>query len=245
MKKPGRSTSGRRLLVILALGGAAGLIALPLQPVASTLHRLAFAACLGVLWFSLLALFRNKRPVRYALIGMALIATGLFALPARPIQQDELRGDYVRRMKELSGTRYIWGGESARGIDCSGLPRKALRDALLAYSLRHVDGGTLRMFAKHWWFDASAKALGEGYRGYTGPLAGTGTIAAMPYDGLEPGDLAVTVDRVHILAYLGGDQWVQADPGLGVVAILNGRSDKNGWFGVPVTMHRWSVLEDR
>jgi hypothetical protein len=64
----------------------------------------------------------------------------------------------------------------------------------------------------------------------------------MDYSGLLPGDLAVTASGVHILAYLGGDMWIQAEPGIGAVAILNGRHDVNGWFQQPVTTHRWSVL---
>ena len=94
-----------------------------------------------------------------------------------------------------------WGGESSRGIDCSGLPRRALRDALLAYGIRNLNGRAFRGYVEQWWFDASARALGEGYRDYTSPLGATGTIQEMDYGGLVPGDLAVTTSGVHILAY--------------------------------------------
>ena len=98
------------------------------------------------------------------------------------------------------------------------------------------------MCVEQWWFDASAKALGQGHRDYTVPLGLQGTIEEMDYSELEPGDLAVTTNGVHVLAYAGDGKWVQADPGIGAVATLDGRSDENGWFESPVTIHRWAVL---
>ncbi len=69
-----------------------------------------------------------------------------------------------------------------------------------------------------------------------------GKITDMNYSGLLPGDLAVTTCGTHLLVFLGEDQWIQADPGLGAVAILDGRKDLNSWFQIPVTLHRWRVL---
>ncbi len=121
----------------------------------------------------------------------------------------------------------------------------AIADALLAYGIRHFNSGALRMFARHWWSDASAKALAQGHRNYTMPLEPHGTIQHMDDSGLLPGDLAVTSSGVHILAYLGDGQWIQADPGIGAVAILHGHSDSNRWFEVPVSTYRWPVLTHR
>jgi hypothetical protein len=67
----------------------------------------------------------------------------------------------------------------------------------------------------------------------------------MSYAGLVPGDLAVTTSGIHILAYAGDEQWIQADPGIGAVATLSGRTADNRWFDTPVTTHRWQLFGTR
>jgi len=175
-------------------------------------------------------------------MSAALLAAVPFIIPAGAIDAEELRQEYVRRMVGFEGTKYHWGGESSRGIDCSGLPRRAFRDALLTYGVQHLNGLAFRSCAEQWWFDASARALGEGYRGYTKPTGVTGTIRDMDYDGLVPGDVAVTSGGGHILAYVGGGRWVQADPGIGAVVTLDGRTGDSVWFRTAVTIHRWKLL---
>jgi cell wall-associated NlpC family hydrolase len=167
-----------------------------------------------------------------------------FLLPGKDIDRKALLDDYLKRIVTYEGIGYHWGGENRRGIDCSGLPRKALRDALLGQGLSNLNGRSTRLFLKHWWNDASAKALAEGYLGYAVPTGEKGTIATMGYDPLQPGDLAVTEDRRHVLIFLGGEDWIQADPGPNKVTIANGRTGESGWFTAPVTLHRWSVLAE-
>ncbi len=235
----------RRLVLICALGALAGIFLIPLNPVNSKLLKLAFLTCVVGAWLGFAILVWARKPVRVLSLLLPLLVVIPFALPGGEMNTDALRKDYLRRMAEFEDTKYFWGGESSRGIDCSGLPRRALRDALLAYGFKHFNGAAFRQYVKQWWYDASAKALAAGYRNYTSPLDVSGTIQEMNYDTLVPGDLAVTTNGVHILAYVGNEQWIQADPGIGAVATLNGRNDDNPWFRTPVTTHRWQVLEKK
>ena len=232
----------RRLILICTLGAVAGIFVLPLNPVNSLMLRLAFLGCVVGAWLGYTTLSWKRKPLRVTALILPLLAAIPFILPGGKIDANELRQDYVRRMAEFEGTKYFWGGESSRGIDCSGLPRRALRDALLAYGARHFNGRAFRGYLEQWWFDASAKALGEGYRNYTSPVGITGTIHEMDYGDLEPGDLAVTTSGMHVLAYAGDGRWIQADPGSGAVVTLDGRTGDSGWFLTPVTTHRWQLL---
>lgn len=232
----------RRLLLICTVGALAGIFVIPLNPVNSKILKLAFLGCLVGSWLGITMLTWNRKPLRVVALILPWLAAFPFLLPSGKIDEAELRESYVRRMAEFEGTKYFWGGESRRGIDCSGLPRRAFRDALLVYGVQHLNGRAFRTYLEQWWFDTSAKALGAGYRNFTVPIGTTGTIREMDYTGLVPGDLAVTTSGVHILAYAGNGKWIQADPSIGAVATLDGRTAANGWFRVPVTTHRWQLL---
>ncbi|MCI5221762.1 MAG: peptidoglycan endopeptidase [Candidatus Electrothrix sp. AR4] len=215
---------------------------IPLNPVNSNLLKSTFLGCVFGAWIGFTVLAWKRKPLQTAALILPMLIAVPLILPGDEINSTELRQDYVLRMTSLEGTKYHWGGESSMGIDCSGLPRKALRDALLAYGIRHFNGRALRAYLEQWWFDASARALGEGYRNYTLSIGITGTIQMIDYQNLVQGDLAVTTSGVHILAYVGEGRWIQADPGIGVVATLAGRTDDNEWFRTPVTIHQWQLL---
>jgi hypothetical protein len=233
---------GKWLVPILTLGAAAGVFVTAFNPVHSKFLNLVLLGCLAIAWCGGVLLSWKYKPLRVAILILPLLVMVPFLLPGREIDGDELRADYVKRMHDFEGARYYWGGENGSGIDCSGLPRRAFRDALLAYGFRNLNGRAIRSYAEQWWFDTSAEALAEGYRDFTKPLDVTGTIADMSYENLLPGDLAVTRSGVHILAYAGAGKWIQADPGLGEVATLDGRSADNGWFRSPVSIHRWQLF---
>jgi hypothetical protein len=55
------------------------------------------------------------------------------------------------------------------------------------------------------------------------------------------GDLAVTADGIHVMAYLGSSRWVEADPFARKVIELVSSTD-NPWFRTPVVFVRWKWL---
>jgi peptidoglycan/LPS O-acetylase OafA/YrhL len=55
--------------------------------------------------------------------------------------------------------------------------------------------------------------------------------------------LAVTANGVHVLAYVGNQTWVEADPGEWKVIQVKVPAT-NPWFLVPVRIVRWAQLQD-
>lgn len=183
-----------------------------------------------------------RRRLRFAAAAFLVAVSALVFSPSRPMDAEALRESYVERLVSYEGVRYLWGGEGRLGIDCSGLPRRSLRDALWQRGFATWNGGLVREALRQWWYDASAKAMAEGHRDYVVPLGIHGTIKEMDYEGLQPGDLAITASGIHVLCYLGGDRWIQAEPEIRKVVVLNGRTDENPWFDMPVKMYRWRML---
>jgi hypothetical protein len=235
--------------LLLALAGIAGAAAgcLLLQPINATMLRVALLVSLGVFTVALLLLvWRSKfqRRVVIAVISLGLCAVLLAALlPGRPADAVSLRNRYVKALGNYTGVSYVWGGEGKMGIDCSGLPRRAFCDALLGEGFRTGNASLVREAVSQWWYDASARAMAEGYRGYLVPLFPTNALRTTDFSKLEPGDLAITRSGIHCLVYVGGDTWIQADPSVGKVATFNARTTNNSWFADPMNLYRWSLLE--
>jgi hypothetical protein len=115
----------RRLILILTLGAIAGIFVIPLNPVNSKILNLVILGCIVGAWLGFTVLGWKRKPLRILALILPFIVAIPFILPDGDIDPDELRQDYVRRMNEFEGMKYFWGGESSRGIDCSGLPRRA------------------------------------------------------------------------------------------------------------------------
>lgn len=93
-----------------------------------------------------------------------------------------------------------------------------------------------------WWRDCSARELLAGYGGRTVRTGVEGTIDRIDPARLERGDLAITADGVHCLAYLGERQWIEADPYLDRVVTRTAPDASFAWFTRPVVIVRWSRL---
>lgn len=94
--------------------------------------------------------------------------------------------------------------------------RRALIDALAGHGIRTLNPGLVRTGFALWWRDRSAADLGRGRHARTRPVLRTPSLNALDHARILPGDLAVTADGTHVLAYLGDHVRIEADPGLKV-----------------------------
>lgn len=184
--------------------------------------------------------WRRLRTLSLAVLGLM---TAFLLLPGkRPISRVELGEEYLAELRSFEGVPYVWGGENRRGIDCSGLVRRAWADALLGHGIRHFDPALVRGAARIWWHDLSARALRDQERALTIRGLEAGSVNELDPAVLSPGDLVATQDGVHIMAYLGEARWVEADPGVDRVIVEQAPSSRNPWFATPVVLLRWKEL---
>lgn len=208
-------------------------------PVSTFVTRFAFLFSIVSLLFLIVFLAVYNKRVLYLVIGLVvmLIASKLIFQSNKPLSRV-----YTNNLKKYSGTKYIWGGENSMGIDCSGLVRKSMVNALLIKSLSDYDFSKMRLAADLWWNDCTAKALQNGFRGYTLPVNGVLSVNDADSSLFREGDMAVTLDGLHIMAYIGNNEWVEADPMI-MEVIKKATPAENVWFKVPMEIVRWKVLE--
>ena len=228
---------------LLLIAGLTVLVTLLVRPYHDGALRYGLPLALLAVWSAVLGYRWRRKVVRWILLALPLLAAIPFFLPEKPIDPVKLRDLHVAALERMEGTRYVWGGESRRGIDCSGLPRRALRDALWKTGWENANGAALREWARQWWFDTSAKALRQNYRGFTRPLGLSGKLRELDFEKLSPGDLAVTADGRHVMVYLHDGKWIQADPMASKVIVGHAVRDRISWFDSQVTLQRWMLLE--
>jgi len=214
-----------------------------LFPLSNQLTRLGGAGLATGIWLGLLLLTWQHRRVRNFLVALTISAALFLALPIqRRSDVALLRQDYVQSLQRYTGVPYCWGGESFKGIDCSGLIRRGLIDALFCRGLRPFEPQLIRYSIQLWWHDCTANDLGNAHPGRTDYLFDIPGINSVEESRLKLGDLAVTRNGSHILAYLGRSNWIEADPGEGRVVAVPAPSN-NPWFNTPMKIMRWSVLQ--
>ncbi|MHB9037802.1 MAG: C40 family peptidase [Armatimonadota bacterium] len=168
-------------------------------------------------------------------------------LADRPPNVLSLRSTYVKRLQKFEGTRYVWGGETTGGIDCSGLARSSLWQAMLVEGGREFNPELLGIkFWKFWWRDAGVSGILHGKYGYTKVIGYSPKLAGYDTSKIKPGDMAVASMESHVMIYLGNGKWIEANPKDGNVVINKARSDtKRHYFNTPVTFVRWKLLQER
>jgi hypothetical protein len=217
---------------------AAALLAFPIR--FGALRALLLASLVAV-WLGGAYLLRRRRHLAGVLFALGALPTLFLFIPGRPADQEALRTEYLRSLRRFERVPYVWGGETHVGIDCSGLCRAALIDALALTGLRTANPAPLREAASLWWNDCSARALSEEYQGRTEVVGSADSLNAADYTMLRPGDLAVTAGGSHILAFLGDRTWIQADPGAWHVRTVQAPSNE-GYFTMDATLVRWTAL---
>lgn len=231
-----------RFISWLAVLSLCGFVGLSLWPITYKLTRLSQVFLFTVGLFSLLIVFRQRGYVRW-IAGLCLFFCIAFALsPGRAYNPSPLRNRYIAELRRLEGTRYVWGGEKTLGIDCSGLARRGLFNALWKESILTLNPSQLRSAMELWWNDQSAKALGDNEDGRTSLITNAKAIHELDACSILAGDMAITPGGIHVLIYLGGTQWIEADPALERVIILDAKTSSNSWLQVPVTIVRWTLL---
>lgn len=216
-------------------------LTLHLYPIRFTGVRVLLLLGLFVLWGGALFLFWNRNRVRYGCFILGTMVS-LLLLPGRAADPERMRQAYTQSLLAYQGTRYVWGGENHLGIDCSGLMRCGLVDANVQQGTLTANPDLLRNALALWWHDSSARALKDGHRNQTQFVLRAGSLNTLDHTKILPGDLAVTENGLHVLAYLGGRVWIEADPTLGKVVAIRAPSP-NGWFGKPVHIVRWRQMK--
>lgn len=217
------------------------LIGLSVWPVSYRITRLAIVLLVAGVVIGLALLVRS-RIARTLLIGLSVVSLVLLVLPGRTADARELRSVYVSELLRFDATPYVWGGENRFGIDCSGLVRRAFIWGNCKHGVRTANPKLLRDAIALWWFDASAQAMRDEYRNRTIRLFEAADIATVDHSRILPGDLALTTNGVHALAYLGEQTWIEADPRSKKVVKLRA-NDTNSWLNTPVWIVRWRQLE--
>jgi hypothetical protein len=215
-------------------------------PMRYTALKVGLVAAGGAAWGLALHLFWRRPPLRAACFVSAAIATALFVfvlLPGRTYNKSELRSEYVRSLQAYLGTPYIWGGGNRLGIDCSGLVERALVDAYLKRAFRIANPALAREAISLWWYNRSARALGDGYRGDTRLVREERELNTADYSRIEPGDLAVLSDGIHVLAYIGSQTWIEADPVSMRTITATVPRNTDAYFSMHVRIMRWRTME--
>lgn len=220
-------------------------IVLFLYPINNAITQSGLVLSLLGIWMGCIYFGWRKKWLRLLFLAFTLLPIGFLAAPGRNYGRDKLRQNYVNNLRSYEGTRYVWGGENQLGVDCSGLVRTGLIKASFQQGIVTVNPTLVRFSLSLWWHDSTAKALGEEYCGQTRHVLNAKSINELEASEALPGDIAVTASGVHVLAYLGNNEWIEADPHFANVVIVKIPAAKNPWFQEPVHIMRWTELEPK
>ena len=89
--------------------------------------------------------------MRITFLIVSAAALAFLAWPGqRTAQPEALRSAYLRGLARYDGVLYYWGGESPKGIDCSGLVRRGMINGLWCEGFREGRPALLRQTIDLW-----------------------------------------------------------------------------------------------
>jgi hypothetical protein len=227
-----------KLILFLLCAGVLGLmIVLPWR---TSLVRLGLIALWVLVGLSLVSLVWRRKVWRILFLMVLASCCAFVLLPGRDqIETARLRQRFVHRLETYDGVRYVYGGENHRGIDCSGLVRAAMVRALFDEGIFSVDRALLRAAFTLWWRDTNAIQLGKGGKGLTLPIGDGVPMPMQAAPNLRPGDLAVTTSGSHVLACVDAHRWIEADPDVASVHIVDLNTSPIAGQEVLLVTWRW------
>jgi hypothetical protein len=242
-----RSSAPLTLIRLVRSGWIAAFVLLILvagYPVSTRLTRALSVGLLVLTLAGLMVWLWPKRVARWISLSLLVLGFGFLLWPTRSVPEPAaLRSDYVGSLRRYEGVRYVWGGENRVGVDCSGLVRRALVDSLVSRGVRTLNPNLVRRGLGLWWNDCSAAALGTEHEGVTVGVTNAASLNILNHEALLLGDLAVTRGGAHVLAYVGSNAWIEADPGVMRVVTEAAPSRSNAWFTMPMQIVRWRILQ--
>lgn len=203
-------------------------------PVDNTIARLWLLGGGAGLVLGALILIWPRQRLRWASLFSCVLLGFLTLVPVGPpVQPQHLRAHFVERLVKHEGKPFVWGAENGRAVDCSGLVRLAMREALGTELRATGNPRLLHLWVKSWCLDRAARDFLAPWHGLTTPVAEASTTPGLDARSLLPGDVAVTAYGYHIMAYLGDQRWIQADPERGRVVVDTSPAAEN-WYKFPV-----------
>lgn len=192
----------------------------------------------------LIKLFESYPKLLYPtilIIGMGILWG---ALANKPPNEAALRECYLKQLNSFKGARYVSGGETHNGIDCSGLARAALWQSMLKEGIKEFSPYLLGpLLWKFWWRDISAMDIATGKYGYTKYVDTADKLAGYDHSWLNRGDLAVAGGGSYVLIYMGDAQWIEANPDDGKVVLNKATAgSRRPYFNMKVSIMRWWIL---
>lgn len=192
----------QKLLILILILACVEMVVLLMTPIRNQLIRIGIIESI-LLQYAIITYFTWRiKLLGKSLLGVFILFVVFIISTAKLYAPEEEK--FVAALKRYEHVPYVWGGETKKGIDCSGLIRMALCDVYLS---EFKWGAAFQIF----YFDVAAKDLGKKYKSILTYKRSYPSIKDIPISELKKGSIVVASD-IHTFAYIGENKWIQASP---------------------------------